>query len=102
MGAFGTVDGGEFSVVVEAVLAGWGKHDGNALDCGGIGYGAAYPVNDTVHSEVEFELAAVIGRDGITVSAEARAFGIVCGFRVDEFIQPGDVFGRSDAPDAFR
>ena len=50
--------------------------------------------------EVELEFAAVVGGDDVAAGPQAGLRGVVRRFRVDQFVQPRDVFLRRYPPDA--
>ena len=52
--------------------------------------------------KVELQFTAVIGGNDIATRAKARPLRIKLRFRIDQFVQPRDVFLRRDAPDARR
>ena len=53
------------------MLASRGQHHRHALHGRGVGDGSAFPAQDAVGAEVEFQLAAVIGRHHIAARALA-------------------------------
>ena len=79
-----------------------GEHDRHTLDGCGIGNRAAFPADDAVGAEVEFQFTAVIGGHHIPARALAGLGGIVRRLGIDQFVESRDVFLRRDAPNARR
>lgn len=80
LGGFCAVDAVEVCVVFKAVFAVRGEDCWDAFDCGGVGDCSALVVYDAVCAEVEFEFASVVGRDYVTMGAEAWSGGVVFRF----------------------
>jgi hypothetical protein len=96
------VDRVEVGVVLQSVLAVGRQHGGSALDLAGVFPEPTYPPRDPIDAEVELQFAAVVGRNGIAMGAQAGLLRIECGLGVDQFVQPRDVFLRCDPPDPRR
>ena len=99
---FGAVDGVKIRVILQSMFARGGEHDRHTLDGGGIGNRAAFPTDDAVGAEVEFQFAAVIGGHHIPARALAGLGGIVRRLGIDQFVESRDVFLRRDAPNSRR
>ena len=99
---FGAVDGVKVWIILQSMFARGGEHDRHTFDGGGIGNRAAFPTDDAVGAEVEFQFAAVIGGHHIPARALAGLGGIVRRLGIDQFVESRDVFLRRDAPNSCR
>ena len=100
LGRLGTVDGIKVGIVLQAMLAGGGKHHGHTLHRRGVGYRPPLPLDDPVRAKVHLEFAPVVGRDDVATGSEARFLQVVFWLEVDQFVEPRDMFLRRNAPNA--